>query len=223
MYMNLNTWSSGPKGSLLVFPGVYNYKLLNAGTPKNGAYTLVEYATPFPGWAKIVPTDKDGKPKDPVQYIWYKSLVNPKKALTGETVYYIRKSNFMYDPKSLPANTFIAFTLDVGADNAFLAILTINPYIGINPQKSISFNIPGGNMDLSYSDIETGPQYNWQKIYHFAKNMFLQSGTTSFDVTLFIQIVNYKQPHGSVATNPAMLQYAFDLHTSTAVMESEIV
>ena len=36
-------------------------------------------------------------------------------------------------------------------------------------------------------------------------------------------MVNYEHANGSVSNNPAMLLYAFDLHTSTTVMKSEIV
>ena len=194
-----------------------SYKLL--GTPYNADGTAVAYAMPFSGWPEIIPTD-GSVGSNP--YIWYQPTVDPAKALTGETVYFARQSNFKYDP-NVVANTSIAFNLDAGADNAFLVRLAITPYINTDQQMTISYQFTGGNMDLSYSNVETAAPYNWQKIYNFSDALSLNSNITNFDVNLEFKVANYQQPHGSVSTNPAMLQYAFNLHTFTDAMETPAV
>lgn len=209
--MPINQWTSNGSGN--------NYYKLSGGavTPYVSGQTATVYAAPFSGWAKLLTTPTSAG--DTIaQYMWYQSVVDPVKALTGETVYFARESDFTF--AALTEADSLAFSLDVGADNAYLAKLTVTPYIAAAQQAPQIFNFPDGNMDISYSNTEVAAPFNWQDIYHYGGEISAAVGVSRLNVKLEFKVVNYQQPLGNIFTNPGMLQYVFNLQTFAGTTET---
>ena len=212
--MAIRQWTSNGIGN--------NYYKFSGGaaTPYVSIQKATAYAMPFPGWAKII-TNSAGAGDSTVEYMWYQSIVCPEKALTGQTVYFARQSTFAFT--ALPGVLPLAFSLDVGADNAFYGRLTAIPYIGATQQAPQVYDFSDGNMDISYSNTEVTPPYNWQNVYHFERDINGTARVDSLLIKLEFKVVNYQQPGGSIFSNPGMLQYAFNLHTRTAATETAAI
>ena len=192
-----------PIARLASLPGSTFFRL--GVPPYLAANVAVPVGVQFAFWPQIDDQSlvSAGDLGDP-QYLWYLSAVNPALVGTGETVFFAREVNIAIP--ALAASIITTISVKIATDNAFQARMTLTPAVVGAP---VIFNFTDGITAQNFN--ESGPPFNWQKIYNFTQELTLLAGATGFNLEFEVKTVNYAQAGGTQFTNTAGLLYDIEI------------